>query len=148
MLMDNSWNSTLNRRTSTSLIPRAQQYIWCVHGTKTYVTMKMAQTLASEAALALVNDAYNSVYAHLMTAGDGLLPKGKWSYKDPLLLLSVMNSNNHQMTWGVLASAIWGMKDFMTAENIYACNHFWVYDGINLIGMGRIAFNRGSGGQG
>lgn len=88
--------------------------------------------------LALVNSAYITVFDHLLSAGDGLLPSGSWIFSTPMLSLSIMDANNHQVTWGVLASTLWGIKEFMTATNVYACANIWIFDGINLVGIAKI----------
>lgn len=98
----------------------------------------MAQTLTSAPALALLDNAYNTVYGHLVTVGDGLIPHGLWATTTPMLSLAVVNADNHQITWGVLASAVWGLRDFMTRSNIYACAYISIFDGVHLVGTGRI----------
>ena len=103
------------------------------------MTLRMTAPLLSEPILALVNDAYNNVYAHLMSVGDGLIPSGAFRFSTPVLTFSVGNANNHQMTWGILASALWGLKDFMTHVDIYACAHIWIFDRIHMVGTGRIS---------
>lgn len=100
--------------------------------------MKMAQRLAPETAMALIDNAYNIVYAHLTSVGDGLIPHGLWASTSAMLSFSVVNADNHQMTWGVLGSTLWGLKDFMTQSDIYACAYISIFDGINLVGTGKI----------
>lgn len=54
------------------------------------------------------------------------------------LSFSAQNANNRQLTWGVLASALWGIRDFMTLSNVYSCAYISIFDGIHLVGTGRI----------
>ena len=58
--------------------------------------------------LPMLNDAYNSILTHLLTNGDGLIAAGTWSFMQRNIDgsgysagVTVMNANNHQVSWGV-----------------------------------------------
>ena len=49
----------------------------------------------------------------------------------------VQNANNHQITWGVLSSAVRGLRDYM-AEKGWKEVGFEVFDGWNQVGTGAV----------
>ena len=85
-----------------------------------------------------MTSAYESVFAHLLQSGDGLIPAGTWQFQLDGLQFVVDNANNHQVSWGVLASAVWGVREFMLSMGIAGVVAFSVYDGVNLVGQGRV----------
>ena len=85
-----------------------------------------------------ITNAYNSVYAHLVHIGDGLIPEGTWKFQVHDLLIVVDNANNHQVSWGILASTIWGLRDFMTQIGFEGVVTFGIYEGAHLVGQGRV----------
>lgn len=50
-----------------------------------------------------------------------------------------MNANNHQITWGVMASAIYALADWMHTQNMFEGGTFQIYDGPNQVATGRIS---------
>lgn len=53
-------------------------------------------------------------------------------------MLHVWDANNHQVTWGVLASVLWAVKDFINSMHKYKTMSFGVYDGVHMVGRGTI----------
>ncbi|KAA6409409.1 MAG: hypothetical protein FRX48_06962 [Lasallia pustulata] len=124
------------------VLPRDNNYIWCVFGTETYITTQMlAARVAAPPLLAMINEAYGAAFAHLMAMGDGWLPSGQFEWETPEVRLSMMNANNRQMTWGVLASALWGLQELIQQEGAYTVVQLLVYDGIHQVGRGSIVLN-------
>lgn len=70
--------------------------------------------------------------------GDAVIPGGmvKWVGDDDLLL-SVKNAANHQITWGVLGSALVALSDYMSTFG-YGAAAFTVFDGGSQVGEGTI----------
>ena len=97
--------------------------------------------MAAPPLLAMINEAYGAAFAHLMAMGDGWLPSGQFEWETPEVRLSMMNANNRQMTWGVLASALWGLQELIQQEGAYTVVQLLVYDGIHQVGRGSIVLN-------
>ncbi|KAA6411407.1 MAG: hypothetical protein FRX48_04687 [Lasallia pustulata] len=123
------------------LSPRSDT-VWGVPGTQTSLSLHFTATVIPPAILPVLNDAYNSVYAHLHTAGDGLLPGGNFDFADHLMVVKVWNSNNHQITWGVLGSALWGLRDFMQEKGVWGVVVFQVLDGSSWVGSGMVGWRK------
>lgn len=94
----------------------------------------------------MLADAYNSILAHLLTNGDGLLAAGTWSFAQAnaggrgyKVGVSVRNANNHQITWGLLGSAVWGLGEFMRGRATSGSAVFEVWDGANQVGEGLVS---------
>lgn len=125
---------------SPSLQPRSN-LIWCVPGTQTFLSLHITSTVIPVTVLPVLNDAYNSVYAHLHSIGDGELPGGRFVFADHMMVLNVWNSNNHQITWGVLGAALWGLRDFMEEMNVWGSTVFQVFDGLTWVGSGMLGMS-------
>lgn len=80
------------------------------------------------------------VHQHL-AAGDGPLVKGAFQYGIKNAQVQAANSNNHQLTWGVLGAALAALTGYFTylQTNVGVPPgrvHFSVMDGENEIGQG------------
>lgn len=55
-------------------------------------------------------------------------------------MLRIINTNNHQLTWGVLGAAIDALRDYMS-QAVTGPGESWfsIFDGQNEVGMGTIA---------
>lgn len=78
--------------------------------------------------------------------GDGVIQSGRF-YTSMMngLSLELTNANNHQLTWGVAGVAIETMLDYMHSQDIYGQAIMWIYDGINVVGQGVLAYNAQGG---
>lgn len=87
----------------------------------------------------LLTACLNIVEHQLETRGDGLLNNGVFDYISDAtgLTLQAWNADNHQTTWGVLGAAITAVLDCM-ATNGFGGASFHIYDGENLVGIGRV----------
>lgn len=54
------------------------------------------------------------------------------------MVLKVWNSNNHQITWGVLGNALWGLREYMQEKDVWGSAVFQVWDGSNWVGSGMV----------
>lgn len=88
----------------------------------------------------MLNNAFNSIYAHLMTDGDGLVAGGYWHFVQQITTYNVgvvvMNANNHQITWGVMGAAMQGLSGYMRTGQMYGAATFDVWDGVNQVATG------------
>ena len=95
--------------------------------------------LASNAVIPVLSDAYNSVYAHLHSSGDGLVAGGGFKFTVNKMMVDVWNTNNHQLSWGVLGSTLWGLTQYMQTNGEWGSAVFQVFDGSNLVGSGMLS---------
>ena len=73
--------------------------------------------------------------------GDILMPQGRFEYHGlQALQVQVWNANNHQTTFGVLATTLGILRDYM-AEHGATMVNFFIKDGVNIVGQGRIFEN-------
>lgn len=81
----------------------------------------------------------NIVEHQIETRGDGLLSNGVFDYMSVTtgLTFQAWNAGNHQATWGVLGGAIGAVLDCM-ATNGFGGAHFQIFDGENLVALGRV----------
>lgn len=72
--------------------------------------------------------------------GDSVMATGFFDWPvGGQVVLRIMNANNHQITWGVMASAIYALADWMHTEGIFGGGTFEIYDGQYQVGVGRIS---------
>lgn len=122
----------------SSLHYRRSDTVWCIEGTKTFLSLRITSVAIPLTIGPVLNDAYNSVYAHIQSTGDGLLPGGTFNFADHLMVLRIWNSNNHQITWGVLGNALWGLRHYMQEKDLWGSAVFQVWDGSNWVGSGMV----------
>ena len=127
-----------------SLSSRAFDTVWCISGTQTYLHVRITTVLASNSVIPVLSDAYNSVYAHLHASGNGLVAGGAFKYTVDRMVVDIWNANNHQCTWGVLGSALWGLRTYMQTIGIWGSAVFQVFDGSNLVGSGMLSLTSGT----
>lgn len=79
----------------------------------------------------------------LRSHGDGLLPLGVFIQPDQTEQseLYIVNSNNHQQTWGVAGAALVALQTFFTALHTAAEGSaigvaFTIFDGTTEVGQG------------
>ncbi|MCJ1305552.1 hypothetical protein MMC08_008366, partial [Hypocenomyce scalaris] len=113
--------------------------VWCAPNTQTYVVLTTSATVAASTIHNLLTGCQNIVENHIATVGDGLLSDGVFDYLSDATGVSFQawNANNHQTTWGVLGAALAALVDCM-GINGYGAASFTIYDGDNLVGLGRV----------
>lgn len=97
--------------------------------------------VAGDAVPHMLTDAYNTVVRQIADVGDGLIPKGIWSYTGFGVRIVFQNANNHQQTWGVIGAAMSALLDYtyyMKRIETPAAITFGVYDGPHQVGFGSI----------
>lgn len=55
------------------------------------------------------------------------------------LELFCANSNNHQITWGVMGAALSALEDFMNYNQVWSAATFSIHDGHDQVGVGIVA---------
>lgn len=87
----------------------------------------------------LLNQVHLDALGYAYTMGHhALIPHGSFTQTGAQdLVFSVVNSNNHQVTWGVLAVAIQELAEYMSGAG-FARAWFSIYQGINEVGTGVI----------
>lgn len=90
--------------------------------------------------LSLLDDAYSTILGHKAIWGDGVVAGGlfQWAGAETLML-RVRNTNNHQLTWGVLGAAIDALAEYMN-QAVTGPGESWfsIFDGENEVGTGTI----------
>lgn len=117
--------------------------IWCIPNTETYLTLSFGSPIGSETIINTLSGASRAVAGRIAAQGDGMLQDGMFTWfqrGDSHVMLRVLNANNHQITYGVLASALTGLQSYM--RNVaYGGVRFKLYDGKNQVGQGFIEYN-------
>lgn len=73
---------------------------------------------------------------------DGPIFGGAFTQVYDDLALWVKNSNNHQLTWGVLGTALVAIGDYFELNGGWGAVEFAVWDGDYEVGRGRIGITR------
>lgn len=98
----------------------------------------MAHEVGGNAVESLLSAAYDEIVANLNVHGDGLVAGGifqKLGAGD--IVLCTMNSNNHQLSYGVLGAALSALKAYMS-QYYYGAASFTINDGMVEVAKGMI----------
>lgn len=95
-------------------------------------------SIPGQAIFRLLHEAFDVISHHLNTLGDGLLTGGRFIWIDVPLSIEVVNANNHQTTWGVLAEALLALDDYMKVNDDVGAAHFTIFDGGREVGTGTL----------
>ena len=118
---------------------RVKNVLWCCPGTETYITFAVTHRVDPEPLWHILHDAYNHLLGYVLAYGDAVMDGGMFVWPAPdHMILRIWNANNHQTTWGVMASAIFALADWMHTEGIFGGGTFNIYDGQNQVGTGTI----------
>ena len=87
---------------------------------------------------ALLNSASDYVSDYLHDTRDQVVSGGQseWDVADTLSL-HLWNTNNHQLTWGVVKAALEALNDYMNKSG-YGEVEFSIFDGAHEVGQGAI----------
>ena len=110
--------------------------------TETYLIINPGSPIASATIVNVLKGAGRAVSGRIAAQGDGMLQDGRFTWYqrgDSHVTLQVQNANNHQVTYGVLASALAGMELYMWNVG-YGAVQFKLYDGPHQVGQGSIGF--------
>ena len=113
---------------------------WCLHRTFTAIFIQNYDTQTwrpsnGPQVLEFLSDVLTEVRQHLSSNADGPIPNGRFSTEGYGVKWFVVNDNNHQVTWGVMGSAIEALTNFMVLYG-FGPAIFAIWDGPNLVGRG------------
>lgn len=125
---------------SIKLHKRVKNILWCCEGTQTFITFAVTHLVPPEPMWEILRGAYESLTSHVWHNGDSVMATGSFDWPvGGQVVLRIMNANNHQITWVVMASAIYALADWMHTQNIFGGGTFEIYDGPNQVAAGRIS---------
>lgn len=121
---------------------------WCAPRSATYIIVTFAYALPGAGLPQLLEQVSHAVMGHIQTAPDGPIPTGEFSYLIPqwggaTVAMHVWNVNNHQITWGVLSSAVEALAEYFRSTE-WAAATFAIWDGVNKVGLGVVGLQPNS----
>lgn len=117
---------------------RVKNILWCCEGTQTFITFAVTHHIDPGPLWHILHDAYANLISVIQEQGDGVMFGGSYNWPPGAPILRIMNANNHQTSWGVMASAIYALADWMHTESIFGGGTFNIYDGPNQVGTGTL----------
>lgn len=91
----------------------------------------------------LLLNLFNQLTRKIQRGGDSVISGGvyRWGSGFPhAIVVSFMNANNHQLTYGVVRSAVAAVKGYMASDGDYGLMSFDIWDGDNQVGTGVIGY--------
>lgn len=140
-------SSTISATSLDLRLPDPRDVVWCGRGSRTYIVVTMINVVGGFAAarpiLDLLAACMNIVAYEIEKNHDGPINGGIFDRTNTASGLSfqVLNTNNHQVTYGVLGSALSALTDYMNRNGCGSCA-FSIHDGTMQVGMGQIAMGR------
>lgn len=99
----------------------------------------MGTLIAGNAVSDLLDTAWVTAMTRINNQGDNVIDHGIFELIGPTgLLLRVSNSNNHQITYGVMGAACMALVQYMTTTAFGAAT-FHIFDGVTEVGKGEIS---------
>ena len=118
---------------------RGEVQRWCAANSATYVILRVTNAVVSETMTGAIAQVYQAVTRRIALHGDGVIGGDGYSVKSNVgLTIRVSNANDHQITWGVFASSLLALADYMVQSGSGTAA-FLVYDGNNEVGQGAIS---------
>ena len=118
-----------------------QQVVWCALRSATFVIISAAQSIPGTTVYTTLVDAALNQLTMLEQMGDGPIANGAYDRLGPgNIALHVWNTNNHQITRGVLSAALDALADYVETRFAGALS-FYIYDGDNEVGQGLIGLS-------
>ena len=151
--------SFLNSRALVAKSPRpyrmSKQFInpqlWCAPHCATYIKVTYISVIPGQSwglVQYLMGDAEADAQKQLRALGDVNISGGLYVYRAYGLDMFIRDSNNHQMTWGVLREALRALTDYFEeiqrSPVLPGSILFTVYDGKNEVGTGAFGAVQGS----
>ena len=128
-------------------IVRGVAKILCAPGSSTYITVALtAGSVSAMSCISILAESLRRITDQLAQYGDSLIPLGVFIQGDRFgnYELYLVNSNNHQQSWGVVSAALTALRSFLVSLN--TINRDWkggvqitVFDGANEVAQGTIA---------
>lgn len=124
-----------------TLMPRfkpldRQKVVWCALRSTTFVIISATQTLPGDAVYQMLVEAALDQLAQLQRDGDSIIRTGTYDRRGQgNLVLHIWNTNNHQLTRGVLGAALDALADFIDTYWGGALQ-FYIWDGQHEVAQG------------
>ena len=86
---------------------------------------------------------FNQLNRRIQDRGDGFVDGGVYTWgplRSGALTASFINADNHQLTYGVVRSAVAALRDYMAREGEYGLMMFDIWDGDNQVGTGLLGY--------
>ncbi|KAA6414976.1 MAG: hypothetical protein FRX48_01727 [Lasallia pustulata] len=98
-----------------TLLPRDRPTtIWCTPGSSTWLELSFMRRIPGPFILEILDQAHAFILSEIAGAGDGVILGGMFNwYGRQGTALSLLDTDNHQCTWGVLGAAVAGLAEFM-----------------------------------
>ena len=97
----------------------------------------MGRLIAAESIRKMLDEAYNTVTDQIHAYGDGPLRGGQFFSMAEQTGVRILNANNHQVTWSVLAAALTVLFEYMSSTGFGEAT-FTIHDGGILVGEGTV----------
>lgn len=116
---------------------------WKAPGSQTYIRATLVSFVGNPSTLTnMIGEAYQNVLATIRTRGDGDIVNGVYRWTNNPdgpqgLQIWASNTNNHQLTYGVLGAALSALNEYMNLFGPGLATHLQVYDGVNQVGHGQ-----------
>ncbi|KAA6415093.1 MAG: hypothetical protein FRX48_01845 [Lasallia pustulata] len=98
-------------------LPTSDPLTWCTPNTRTYITLLYTRPLPNAHAWSTIQHVIDAAFAisraAISAGGDRVIQTGQWVHADLGVQVAFMNTNNHQMTYGVLSAALVGVEGWM-----------------------------------
>lgn len=146
--------SFLDRRTlfAKSPVPyrgplyRGNPQLWCAPHCVTYVKVTYISAIPGrswEMVQNLLGGAEDKARQHLRGAGDGAISGGTFFFQLSGMEMFIHDSNNHQVTWGVLDASLRALTEYFEGIQwndaaLPGSVTFVIYDGKNEVATGAI----------
>ncbi|MCJ1303289.1 hypothetical protein MMC08_006097 [Hypocenomyce scalaris] len=113
---------------------------WHDPNSRTFVVISLIRTITGPSIRNLLSEASTAITAHIAAQGDGVIAGGYWQLDGAQnLVLTAMNANNHQTTWGVLGAAVNALLGWVDGgAGGGAAAYFEIWDGVNEVGVGQM----------
>ena len=120
--------------------------LWCAPHCKTYLKVTYISAIYGiswNVVTDLLGGAEDEARKHLRANGDGVISGGTFTFQLSGLEVFIHDSNNHQVTWGVLDSSLRALKEYFDELQLKDGAYpgsvtFVVHDGKNEVATGAI----------
>ncbi|KAL9117735.1 MAG: hypothetical protein Q9187_005725 [Circinaria calcarea] len=115
--------------------------VWCATTTDTYLSITFGNAIHEPGIVRVLESAYLAIQDHIAGYGDGIMaPTTRAAFNWATwggFELHVWNSNNRRVTWGILASAVLSLYDFMDHHE-FGSALFQIFDRGVQVGVGSV----------
>lgn len=118
-----------------------QKVIWCALRSTTFIIISATQAIPGGNVYSILVDAALDLLTQLEEHGDDLVANGVYDrLGDGNVALHIWNTNNHQLTRGVLGATLDALADFIDTYWSGALQ-FYIWDGENEVAQGLLGLS-------